>query len=180
MLRFKERIPIILEHIDWYYFISYIGYANAYFNDLNYPKKLLTDDIIEKKVKEIAEVCWKKTIDIKEHWSKNPDLRLTQVLTNINIIDNHVPGPWYYIEEIDYFIKNKILKPEEFLFWDSHGKDGKQKVEYILLKDMTSEHIEACLKLQDTQNKFYKTMNKIYYKTMEKILRKRKLKKLEK
>lgn len=60
------------------------------------------------------------------------------------------------------------------------AKDGKQKIEYILLKDMTSEHIEACLRLENTQNKFYKTMDKIYYKTMEKILRKRKLKKLEK
>ena len=153
MGRCKERIPVVLNNINWYDFISYL---NIYVSD--------------KSKREAAIKCKENEYYISDYWHKNPDQRLTQVLVNIDIIENF-PGTWYYLEETEYLIVNKILKPEEILFWGSYGKDGKQNFRYILLNDMESNHIEACLKTQ-------KNMNKYYRKTMEKILRFRKLQKL--
>ncbi len=44
---------------------------------------------------------------IEEFWLKNPDLRFTQVLVNMDIIPNF-PGMWYYKEdEIESLNKEK-------------------------------------------------------------------------
>jgi hypothetical protein len=34
------------------------------------------------------------------------------------------------------------------MHWGTRGKDGKQPLTYIPLKDMTTDHIEACLATQ--------------------------------
>jgi hypothetical protein len=172
MGRCKERIPIVLKHIDWYDFISKSGFIDAYFKDLNCPDHLRDKNIDATKLQYIVEKCKDKIASIGSYWVENPDQRLTQVLVNMGIIEN-VSGTWYYMEETEYMITSHTLKPEEILFWGSYGKDGQQKLKYILLKDMESEHIEACLKTQ-------KNMNQYYRKTMEKILRFRKLQKLAK
>ena len=36
-------------------------------------------------------------------------------------------------------------KIREIFSWGSYGKDGKQKKRYILLKDLTDEHLEAII-----------------------------------
>jgi len=172
MGRCKERIPIILKHIDWYDFILKSGYVNDYFKDLNRPEHLMDKNLEATKIQQIAEQCKKEVSYIYAYWSESPDQRLIQVLANMNIIQN-VLGAWWYLEETEYMITSHTLKPEEILFWGSYGKDGKHKLKMLLLKDMESDHIEACLRTQ-------KNMNKYYRKTMVKIMRLRKLQRLSK
>ena len=122
MGRCKERIPIVLKHIDWCDFILNSGYVDAYFKDLNHPGVISSGINLEaNKIQEIAEFCKSQMNLIEDYWIKNPDQRLIQVLVNIGIIEN-VLGSWWNFEETEYFIKNHILKPEEILFWDTHGK----------------------------------------------------------
>jgi len=150
MSRVKERIPIVLNHINWYDFITYLGFDNA---------------------QEIALNCNNEKEKIEFLWMANPDLRLTQVLVIRGILPNS-SGFWFYTEEVDYMIEKNIVKLEEILFWGTYGKDGKGPLKYVSLNNMDSGHIEACLKTQ-------KNMNKLYRKTMQKILRIRKLESLK-
>ena len=108
MSRIKERIPIILNKINWFDFIQYLDCFDN-------PQEIANKCIAEKKI-------------IEEFWMDNPDLRLTQVLVVKDIVSNAF-GTWYYKEEVDYMIKNKFVKPEELLFWGSYGKDGKSRIE---------------------------------------------------
>jgi len=173
MGRCKERIPIILEHIDWYDFILKSGYIDAlykpkdtgYLPNINFPPRYIESIILK-----IVKKCKINVNQIYAFWLDNPDLRLIQVLISMDIIEN-VPGIWFYCEETEYMITSHILKPE--LFWVSYGKDGDQELKHILLKDMETDHIEACLRTQ-------KNMHQYYRKTMEKIMRIRKLQKLSK
>jgi hypothetical protein len=150
-MRPKERIPIILDNINWIDFINYLGFDN---------------------VEDIANKCINNIENIAEIWMNDPDLRLTQVLIYCDILEN-IPGSWFYIEEVDYMIENKIVKPEKILFWGTYGKDGKQPLKMIAINDMDNEHIEACLKTQKHMNKFYRDL-------MKKVIRKRKLKNIKK
>lgn len=145
-MRPKERIPIILDNIDWIDFIKYLGFDNPEY----YAKQC------EEKIDLIAAV-----------WRFAPDLRLTQVLINCDILANS-PGFWFYKEEVDYMIENKVVKPENILFWGTYGKDRKGTLRTIAINDMESEHLQACLITQ-------KRMNPFYRKIMNKVLRKRKL-----
>lgn len=170
MGRCRERIPIILKHIDWRDFIDKSGYVDAYFKSLNCPDHLRNKYIDATKLQYVLLRISENIKSIESYWLESPDQRLTQVLVNMGIIEN-IPGAWYYFEETEYMITSHTLKPEEILFWGSYGKDGNQKFRWILLKDMETDHIEACLRTQ-------KQMKEYYRKTMEKMLRFRKLQKL--
>lgn len=87
---------------------------------------------------------------------------MTQVLVNIGIFPNF-PGMWYYKEEIDYLIEEQNIAPEEILLWGTYGKDGKQPLKRILIKDMETDHLEACLENCPQ-------MGKLFRETMEKVL----------
>lgn len=145
-MRLIERIPIVLEHINWEHFLIYI---NAI------PKNIKIDDSI--------------ISNIRTYWTKYPDLRLVQVLINLNIIYDCK----YFIEETDYLLDCKYIKPEDILFWGTYGKDGNSPIKYITLNNMDSDHIENCL---INQHK----ISPQYEKIMKKILRIRKLKIIEK
>jgi len=145
-MRRVERIPIVLKHIDWDHFLKYIGCDGD------------------------SEYIISNIDDINNYWKDNPDLRLIQVLTNLDIIPN-LSGFKYFVEEVDYLIDFKFVKPEKIMFWGTYGKDGKQPLKYVVLDDMESSHIEAVLKIK---------VNPLLRKTLEKILRNRKLKRLEK
>lgn len=148
-MRFKERIPIILDHIIWYDFIEHLGCDN--------PQK-------------IALKCEKSRNKIEKFWKSYPDFRLTQVLVSLEIVPNF-PGSWFYVEEDEYMINNKMLKPEEIYFWGTYGKDGKDSLKIIALNDMEGSHIEAVLKTQKLTSE--------YRQIMKKLLRIRKLKSLK-
>jgi len=156
-MRTKERIPIVLDimsqlkpdriaNTNWQFFIKHLGF----------------DDYIN-----IGIECDNKIDSIKNIWENSPDLRLSQVLLNIGILYNK-PGVWYYLEEVDYLIENNLVNPEDILFWETYGEDGKQPFKMVSISNMTSEDLEACIITQKRMNPYYK-------KIMQKVLRYRKL-----
>ena len=42
------------------------------------------------------------------------------------------------------------------LEWGTYGKDGDEELHYILLKDMTTDHLKAILETQTKMSEFYK------------------------
>ena len=152
-MRAKERIPIILDAIN---IPEFLKDANAF--DQETIDNCINDWILS----------WE---EIKKFWLDNPDLRLMQVLINTGLLPN-APGFYYYEEEVDYCLKKGYLQPRQILFWGSYGKEGKGPYQQILIKNMTTEHLKACLETQ-----VY--MNTLYRETMisELKLRKEKIKK---
>lgn len=154
-MRSPGRIPIIIENINWFDFLKYLSER---FNSFTLEdSRMIADEIISY-----------GSDKVKEKWEAGSDQRLTQLLINEGLLCD---GAHYFFEETEYFITQRILKPEEILFWGSHGKDGKGPLRYIKLLDMETDHLEACLRTQPN-------MNNLYKKTMQKLLRQRKLKKL--
>lgn len=65
---------------------------------------------------------------------------------------NQVPA-----ENLSVFLEDGIEKIREVFSWGSRGKDGKQLLHYILLKDMDADHIEAILRTQTHISKAVRT-----------------------
>lgn len=146
-MRKKERIPVVLEHINWEHFIKYIG------DNDNSLQSIL--DVIQHNIN-----------NIREYWEKNYDQRLAQVLFNLNIPNLSVTE--YYLEEVDYLINKNFVRPEKILFWGTFGKDGKQDLKWVPIENMEIEHLEAVLKTQENMSLKLKNI-------MKKVLRRKKL-----
>ena len=52
------------------------------------------------------------------------------------------------IEFVGCYDTDPHEKIREVLSWGSYGRDGKQEKHYILLKDLTDEHVDAILRTQ--------------------------------
>lgn len=135
-MRPKERIPIILKHIDWDLYLKYIG-ADC------------TSEHITNNIKSIT-----------KYWEENYDQRLVQVLINLEIIPN-LTIIKYWLEEFEYIIDIQKVKPEKILLWGTYGKDGKQPLKYIPIEEMETSHIEAVLKTQNLNGEYFNTMKKV-------------------
>lgn len=48
-------------------------------------------------------------------------------------------------EELSLYSDDPHEKIRERVSWGTYGENGKQELDYILIKDMTSDHIKACL-----------------------------------
>lgn len=84
---------------------------------------------------------------IEKQWLENPDLRFSQILVNLNYIPN-APGLWYYEEEYDILI-DQGAEPRDVLYWGkNYDKDENllPETEYILIKDLTTDHIKGIFK----------------------------------
>ena len=80
---------------------------------------------------------------IKKYWMSNHDMRLSQVLVNLNYIPN-IPGVWYY-EEDDIALINAGCNPNNVLFWgQNYDKDKNllSKTKWVLIKDLSKDHIK--------------------------------------
>lgn len=128
-MRPLERIPIFLNKVNWYKLIHEI------WGNLDEDATLDVYSSIKNNIK-----------DIEEFWLDNPDLRISQVLVNLGIIPNSY-GRWYYLEENEILEKLKIPH-RDFILWGTRGINGDGPVEYLLLKDLTTSHIEAIIKTQ--------------------------------
>jgi len=85
---------------------------------------------------------------ISKFWKEHPDLRLTQVLVNLDYIPN-LEGFWYYTNEVIWLVIKGYLKFEEINFWGrNYNEDGTTlpETEWILVKDLTDSHIQNILK----------------------------------
>lgn len=67
-------------------------------------------------------------------------------------------------EETSVYNTDDIGIIREVFTWGTYGKDGKQELRYILLKDMDIEHIEAIL---ETQTRLPEYVKNIFKKEIE-------------
>ena len=65
----------------------------------------------------------------------------------------HADAPY---EELSVYITDGHDKVREVVKWGTYGKDGNQPLTYILLKDMSTEHICACLENVPSMHPAYK------------------------
>lgn len=131
MARNVKRIPIILDllHANYLDFLLDIGIGD--------------DNKIQ-----LTNVFFVKKEEIQKFWEENPDLRLTQVLVNMDIIPN-IPGTWYYTEEVDYVVERGWIKFEDINFWGvNYTADGKRlpSTVYKTLSEIDDQHVLAILK----------------------------------
>jgi hypothetical protein len=59
-------------------------------------------------------------------------------------------------EELSVYTTDGHDRVREAVKWGTYGKDGNASLSYILLKDMSTEHIEACLVNVQTMHPAYK------------------------
>jgi len=151
-MRTIERISLFMEKIDFKKYLS---------NEFN---KILSDE----KQLEILKNFNDNKEKILNFWLENQDLRFSQILIKLNIISNY-SGFWYYKEEYEILLEQNNLA-RDILFWGTYGKDGKQPLKHILIKDMNLEHLKNVLKMK-------KIIGSLYFETMlEEINIRRKLK----
>jgi len=152
-MRQKRRIPIILKVLK---------------DDKNKTKLLefwfkqkkdqtsIDDPIYH--IKELVEKWNKNYLEIKNFWENSPDLRLAQVLIIKRILFN-TRGFWYIQEDEILMAELKFLEPREILFWDKNydaDMNELKETEYILIKNMDTNHIEKILNSCVTINDLYK------------------------
>lgn len=148
MARNKLRIPIILK--------LFLTKPSALLKFLN------EDDLYN------CNTLYENWDEITEKWLEYPDLRFGQLLINLGYAKD---GEIWYIEEDDWLIENKYLKPEEIKFWASiFDKNNKllKVVQYRLLKDLETDHIKAILKYFNNNGR----INDQYLKYFKKRIKK--------
>jgi len=65
----------------------------------------------------------------------------------------HADAPY---EELSVYTTDGHDNVREVVKWGTYGKDGNQPLTHILLKDMSTEHIEACLENVPSMHPAYK------------------------
>lgn len=61
---------------------------------------------------------------------------------------------WHYFKnKIKLFLTGKKIR--DTLKWGTYGKNGDQPLKYVVLKNMSDEHIEAILRTQFHIGRFY-------------------------
>lgn len=132
-MRAKERIPLFLEKID-----------SNYSRVIQDCYKLPIEEIPG--VLDIINAIENKILNIKKYWEENHDLRFSQVLVNLGVIQNY-PGNWYYMEE------NEILEilgfePRDYLFWGANFDKDMNKLPGTIrkpIKELKTDHIQAII-----------------------------------
>lgn len=82
-----------------------------------------------------------------DKWKEAPDLRFGQFLYNQGILTNDTNPLNFFIEE-DEVLEMMSIDPVRYSLWGTRGKDGKQPLQYKLLIDCDTDHLEAILKTQ--------------------------------
>lgn len=119
MVRVKERLPIV-------------------YNIFKGRK-----DLFFKYIENVDEQSWERFIEnyesLLESNIKYFDTRFGQHLINQGIIQDN--NAWYK-EEVDFLVKEGVVKYEEIHFWGSRGLNGNEPLKFIPLKDLTDDHIK--------------------------------------
>ena len=139
-MRPKERIPIFIKHVN--------------------IRKLIVDWFANEKIpcfsmtKAITEITT-KMLYLTQYWNDNSYLRFSQVLVNTGVLPN-IAGTWYNDEELDILLKQGCKVRDVMLWGKNYDKDMNKlfETEWILLKDMSDNHIKAIL--DDVKLKKYK------------------------
>lgn len=100
-----------------------------------------------------CEVFYEKFKDIKIFHQVNPNLRFSQVLQIHNL---YKEGFWFFIE--DDIMLMQFVNPREVLYWgNNYSAKGNRlkKTNWILIKDMDTNHIKRILEGNFTNNLVY-------------------------
>ena len=128
-MRPKERIPIFLENVNWERLAKRWKVDISAFNYIR-----LSD---------------KSTLkEITNYWNENSDQRFGQVLINLGLIADTLIT--WNDEELNILL-DQGCKPRNVILWGRNfNKAGERlpKTEWILIKNLETDHIEAILKTQ--------------------------------
>lgn len=147
-MKLEERIPIIMKEFkSTDRKIAFIKYL--------FPEKFNTgvqlnlfQDGPEEFLQGIVKRWESAEERIKSFWIENANLRLVQVLLSLDII-NYDTGFWFYTDENSFLLKNKFVKERDITFWgQNYNEKGEllPETRYILIKDMSTSHIESIIK----------------------------------
>jgi len=128
-----ERIDDFLKKVDW--------------SDLLYNRWKLDKEIYYDK-----KIAYAIKPTVTEYWKENPDMRIGQVLINMQLVPNNIMI--WHAEEPDILMSQGI-PPEECLYWTSmYDKDEKVLDEPITRKvsSLTKEHIIRIVEFMKEHN----------------------------
>jgi hypothetical protein len=92
--------------------------------------------------------------DLKKLHNEYPNLRFSQILQHMGLYQS---GTWFYKEDYEVLIELGV-QPREVLYWgNNYSKNNNRlkKTNWMLIKDMDTEHIEAVLNNHFTHNVMY-------------------------
>ena len=92
--------------------------------------------------------------ELKKLHKEHPYLRFSQILQHMGL---YKEGFWYYIED-DIMLMKLGVEPREVLYWgNNYSAKGNRlkKTNWILIKDMSTQHIKAVLDGNFTNNLVY-------------------------
>ena len=119
-MRRPERIPIFLEKID--------------------TRKLSERWHI---LEALLELDPEMKDNVEDYWKKDPDQRYGQVLINLQYVPDDIV---IWNDEEDSILRSQGIPEREYKFWGRNfDKDMNKlpKTEWILIKDLTTDHIQA-------------------------------------
>ena len=121
-MRPKERIPIFLEKVNW-------------------------DTLQERWNTDISQDLrgYLLTLELKNYWTNNPDLRFGQMLINLELMPDKLR---IWNDEESEILADQGLPKREFMFWGSIYDENRNllpEIKYRLIKDMKIDHIKAIL-----------------------------------
>lgn len=127
-MRNRERIPIFLYYLDEEMMHRlFIKWFQTNFEDT------------EKKIV-------KHRHKIKKYWMANHDLRFSQVLISMGLLENF-PGTWFYNEDDDILL-SLGCNPRDVLLWGQNYDEDMNRMpetNWIRIKDMSTDHIKAVI-----------------------------------
>ena len=105
-------------------------------------------------IKAWCEIFYLNFYSTKAHHKDNPHLRFSQILHHMGL---YKEGFWYHIED-EAVLMSLGVEPREVLYWGnnlSKNNNRLKKTNWMLIKDMDTEHIKAVLSNNFTHNVTY-------------------------
>jgi len=68
---------------------------------------------------------------------------------------------------VNIVFKSKLVR--DWMVWGTYGKTGKEPLKWVLLRDMSDDHIQAILDSQKHISRFYRRELKLELKFREKV-----------
>lgn len=155
-MRNIRRIPFILN-----YFKDDVVKHSYLENIVGITQKYQREPIIKQ---------WNMVMDkIEEFWLKSSDMRLSQVLIAVGLLDN-IPGSWFYTEDEKFLVDYGIAEQRDLFFWGkNYTKEGKrlEKTISIPLSKLSDEHLKNIFEKQyggEVSRTPYPVYNEIVYR----------------
>lgn len=121
-----------------------------YFRNVDILQQFLQCD------RKLALHIYSYSLDIEKFWKQNPDLRFGQLLCVMRLIpDLELENRIWNIEETTWLVEKGYCNYEDINFWGvNFFKTGKprKKTKFVLLKDLTTDHIANIILWFENQN----------------------------